>query len=73
MLLSEFVLISYLQSDRIIDIKTKVMSAISIVAIFATLGLITPAIPAAHAQSVTNSATILCGLVLNPTTVSYGG
>ena len=50
MLLSEFVLISYLQSGRIIDTKTKIMSAISIVTIFATLGLITTAIPAAHAR-----------------------
>jgi hypothetical protein len=71
---TKFLLSIYSQSDRIIDMKTKIMSAIPLVARVASLGLITTAIPAAHAQEVTSTATILgvCGLVPTPPTIVYG-
>jgi hypothetical protein len=72
---TKFLLSIYSQSDRIIDMKTKIMSAIPLVAIFASIGLITTTIPAAHAQvSVPSTATILgvCGLTPLPTAINYG-
>jgi hypothetical protein len=65
----------YSQSDRIINMKTKIMSAIPLVAIFASIGLITTTIPAAHAQvSVPSTATILgvCGVTPVPAAIDYG-
>jgi hypothetical protein len=72
---TKFLLSIYSQSDRIIDMKTKIMSAIPLIAIFATIGLITTTIPAAHAQvNVPSTATILgvCGVTPVPTAINYG-
>jgi hypothetical protein len=55
--------------------KTKILSAIPLIAIFATIGLITTTIPAAHAQvSVPSTATILgvCGVTPVPAAIDYG-
>jgi hypothetical protein len=64
-------------SDFIIDLKTRIMSAIPIIAIFAALGLLTTAIPTAYAQvSVPSSVTVnqVCGINTNPqaATLAYG-
>ena len=72
---TEFLLSIYSQSDRIIDMKTKILSAIPLIAIFTTIGLITTTIPAAHAQvSVPSTATILgvCGVTPVPSAINYG-
>jgi hypothetical protein len=55
--------------------RRQIMSAIPLVAIFASIALIaTTTIPAAHAQEVTSTAIILgvCGLVPTPPTIVYG-
>lgn len=55
--------------------KTRIMSAIPLVAIFAGIALIaTTTIPAAHAQVVTSTAIIIgvCGLVPTPIAIVYG-
>lgn len=64
------------RSYQIIDMKTKIMSAIPLVAIFAGIALIaTTTIPAAHAQvAVPSTATILgvCGVTPLPIAINYG-
>jgi hypothetical protein len=71
---TKFLLCIYAQSDRVNEMKRKIMSAIPLVAVFVTLGLLTTTIPAAHAQTVTSTATILGvrGLVPTPLAIVYG-
>lgn len=64
------------RSKQIIDMRRQIMSAIPLVAIFASIALIaTTTIPAAHAQvSVPSTATILgvCGVTPVPPAINYG-